>query len=171
MAQRVSHERVEEQRVQMLEHEKQVAQFRDCTALLEGSGQDNHLGVTKLGGNVVGDFLINVRPSAQTPAIRTFLNLRSPPPSRAVTKTIAEGVVNCLISPKANIRLTIPSAHVLAAPRRRFQRRRRPAPADILRCHQTLLDQHLPLLPLQAAGPSPATPRLLYGTKDYVLAP
>ena len=60
--QRIAHEKVEEQRIQLQEQEKQVALLRARIALLEGTNQNSHLGVSKLGGNSVDDFAIKVRP-------------------------------------------------------------------------------------------------------------
>ncbi|KAL1949642.1 hypothetical protein VTO73DRAFT_8523 [Trametes versicolor] len=54
---RIAHEKVEEQRVQLQEQEKQVAQLRARIALLEGTNQ-GHFGASKLNGNSVDDFSI-----------------------------------------------------------------------------------------------------------------
>ncbi|KAH9945072.1 uncharacterized protein BXZ73DRAFT_38673 [Epithele typhae] len=152
---RIAHEKVEEQRVQMLEQEKQVAQLRDRIALLEGSGQNSHLGVSKLGGNSVDDFSIkNAASGLERQINRWAADVTRAPPAppntlrhaaltdcfdddppelpyssvasgiqiqsllrHAVSKTIAEGIVNCLIvtdSPEANIQLTRIHEHIFS---------------------------------------------------------
>ncbi|PIL35429.1 hypothetical protein GSI_02156 [Ganoderma sinense ZZ0214-1] len=153
---RIAHEKVEEQRVQLQEQEKQVALLRARIALLEGTGQNSHLGVSKLGGNSVDDFSIkNAASGLERQINRWAADVTRAPPAHlnslreaaladifdddppetgpdtphatgiqiqsllrhAVTKTIAEGVVNCLIvtdSPDANIQLTRIHEHIFA---------------------------------------------------------
>ena len=59
--QRIAHEKVEEQRIQLQEQEKQVALLRARIALLEGSNE-----VAKQNGDSVDDFSIKVRATQRT---------------------------------------------------------------------------------------------------------
>ncbi|KAI0368005.1 hypothetical protein BV20DRAFT_1045274 [Pilatotrama ljubarskyi] len=152
---RIAHEKVEEQRLQLQEQEKQVALLRARIALLEGTNHA-HFGVSKLNGNSVDDFSIKNAASglerqinrwaadvARNPpvplnAIRQAAlidvfddnpaELGPQPPNatgiqvqsllrHAASKTIAEGIVNCLIitdSPEANIQLTRIHEHIFS---------------------------------------------------------
>ncbi|RDX57128.1 hypothetical protein OH76DRAFT_1394904 [Lentinus brumalis] len=153
---RIAHEKVEEQRIQLQEQEKQVALLKDRIALLEGTNQNSHIGVSKLGGNSVDDFSIKNAASALERQINRWaadvirtppaplnilrhaaladvfdddppeLNPGAPNPTgiqiqsllrHAVSKTIAEGIINCLIvtdSPEANIQLTRIHEHIFS---------------------------------------------------------
>ncbi|KAI0749684.1 hypothetical protein C8Q80DRAFT_1218775 [Daedaleopsis nitida] len=153
---RIAHEKVEEQRGQLQEQEKQVAALRARIALLEGSNQNSHLGVSKLGGNSVDDFSIKNAASALERQINRWAAevVRTPPspldvirqaaladvldddPSElgphapavsgiqiqsllrhAVSMTISEGIINCLIvtdSAEANIQLTRIHEHIFS---------------------------------------------------------
>ncbi|RPD59535.1 hypothetical protein L227DRAFT_575975 [Lentinus tigrinus ALCF2SS1-6] len=153
---RIAHEKVEEQRGQLQEQEKQVALLKDRIALLEGTNQNRHLGVSKLGGNSIDDFSIKNAASALERQINRWaadvtrtppaplnvirhaaltdvfdddppeLGPNAPSPTgiqiqsllrHAVSKTIAEGIINCLIvtdSPEANIQLTRIHEHIFA---------------------------------------------------------
>ncbi|EJF64833.1 hypothetical protein DICSQDRAFT_80562 [Dichomitus squalens LYAD-421 SS1] len=153
---RIAHEKVEEQRVQLQEQEKQVALLRARIALLEGTNQNSHLGVSKLGGNSVDDFSIkNAASGLERQINRWAADVTRAPPvpfntirqaaltdvfdddppelgpnapnatgiqiqsllRHAVSKTIAEGIVNCLIvtdSPEANIQLTRIHEHIFS---------------------------------------------------------
>ncbi|KAI0696314.1 hypothetical protein C8T65DRAFT_664002 [Cerioporus squamosus] len=153
---RIAHEKVEEQRVQLQEQEKQVALLKARIALLEGTNQNSHLGVSKLGGNSVDDFSIKNAASALERQINRWAAdvTRTPPAPlniirhaaltdvfdddppelgpgaphptgiqiqsllrHAVSKTIAEGIINCLIvtdSPEANIQLTRIHEHIFS---------------------------------------------------------
>ncbi|KAI0775080.1 hypothetical protein BD413DRAFT_689575 [Trametes elegans] len=154
---RIAHEKVEEQRIQLQEQEKQVAQLRARIALLEGTNQ-SQFGVSKINGNSVDDFSIKnaasgldgqinrwaadlarnppvplstirqaalidvfddnpaeLGPQAETP-VATGMQVQSLL-RHAVSKTIAEGIVNCLIitdSPEANIQLTRIHEHIFS---------------------------------------------------------
>lgn len=60
--QRIAHEKVEEQRGQLQEQEKQVAHLRARIALLEGtSGQGHGMRINLAQQNTVDDFSIKVR--------------------------------------------------------------------------------------------------------------
>ncbi|KAI0707229.1 hypothetical protein C8Q76DRAFT_770904 [Earliella scabrosa] len=153
---RIAHEKVEEQRGQLQEQEKQVAALRARIALLEGTNQNSHLGVSKLGGNSVDDFSIKNAASGLERQINRWAAdvTRSPPVPlnvirqaalvdifdgdppehgqdkqnasgiqiqsllrHAVSMTISEGIVNCLIvtdSPEANIQLTRIHEHIFS---------------------------------------------------------
>ncbi|CDO75189.1 hypothetical protein BN946_scf184866.g30 [Trametes cinnabarina] len=150
---RIAHERVEEQRLQLQEQEKQVALLRARIALLEGT---DDFGISKLNGNSVDDFSIKNAASGLERQINRWAAdlIRAPPlplnviraaaltdvfddnpaelelPStnatgiqvqsllrHAVSKTIAEGIINCLIitdSPEANIQLTRIHEHIFS---------------------------------------------------------
>ncbi|OSC99854.1 hypothetical protein PYCCODRAFT_1394283 [Trametes coccinea BRFM310] len=152
---RIAHEKVEEQRLQLQEQEKQVAMLRQRIALLEGTNQ-GHFGVSKLNGNSVDDFSIkNAASGLERQINRWAADLVRVPPlplnvirsaaltdlfddnpaelelptanatgiqvqsllRHAVSKTIAEGIINCLIitdSPEANIQLTRIHEHIFS---------------------------------------------------------
>ncbi|KAH9847703.1 hypothetical protein C2E23DRAFT_787174 [Lenzites betulinus] len=152
---RIAHEKVEEQRLQLQEQEKQVALLRARIALLEGTNQA-HFGASKLNGNSVDDFSIkNAASGLERQINRWAAELTRTPPvplnelrqaalvdvfdddpaelgpqtpnatgvqvqsllRHAVSKTMAEGIVNCLIitnSPEANIQLTRIHEHIFS---------------------------------------------------------
>ncbi|KAI0636056.1 hypothetical protein C8Q77DRAFT_1170605 [Trametes polyzona] len=152
---RIAHEKVEEQRLQLQEQEKQVALLRARIALLEGTNQ-SHFGASKLNGNSVDDFSIkNAASGLERQINRWAAELARTPPvplnalrqaaltdvfddnpaeyapqspnatgmqvqsllRHAVSKTIAEGIINCLIitdSPEANIQLTRIHEHIFS---------------------------------------------------------
>ncbi|EGO24404.1 hypothetical protein SERLADRAFT_467625 [Serpula lacrymans var. lacrymans S7.9] len=77
---RIAHEKVEQQRHQLEEQEKQVALLRERIALLEGSGIDDNK-YTKQGGNSVDDFSIKNAASQLERLINRWAAdiVRSPP--------------------------------------------------------------------------------------------
>jgi len=79
---RIAHEKVEEQRLQMQEQEKQVASLRARIALLEGTNQDGHGMRTSLAQqNTVDDFSIKTAASKLEREINRWAAdvLRTPP--------------------------------------------------------------------------------------------
>ncbi|KAF9000658.1 hypothetical protein BDQ17DRAFT_1391205 [Cyathus striatus] len=138
---RIAHERVEQQRVQLEEQERQVAQLRSRIALLEGGST---LGTHGQGGNTVDDFSIKNAASQLDKLINRWAAdvVRDPPlpyPDvvngmefaqveatsmqvqnylrHAMAEAISEGVINCLIvtnSSEANIQLTRIHEHIFA---------------------------------------------------------
>ncbi|KAG6865796.1 hypothetical protein C0991_011788 [Blastosporella zonata] len=148
-SQRLAHEKVEQQRVQLEEQERQVALLRQRIAVLEGGTVSQRHGPS---GNTVDDFSIRNAASQLDKLINRWSSdiVRDPPTSHedlaratlsdlmpdldvasihatpmqtqnflrhAMSDTISEGVINCLIitnSSDANVQLTRIHEHIFA---------------------------------------------------------
>ncbi|RDB25890.1 hypothetical protein Hypma_006731 [Hypsizygus marmoreus] len=91
---RIAHEKVEQQRLQLEEQERQVAQLRERIALLEGGSISQRLG---RGGNTIDDFSIKNAASQLDKLINRWAAdvIRSPPTSH---EALARAVLSDLVS-------------------------------------------------------------------------
>lgn len=70
ITERIAHEKVEEQRLQLQEQEKQVALLRARIALLEGTNENGPLLASRQsGGSTVDDFSIKVCYTSRTRSV------------------------------------------------------------------------------------------------------